>query len=267
MSAQAVGLQPAPRQVFVSYASPDAKLAAELCSALEGAGVCCWIAPRDVAPGAVWAASIDQAIEAASILLLVFTRSANASPYVLRELTLAEKRRRLLIAVRADGTLPSGAMDFFLATVQWLDLEAQGVAVIAQRVGFSLREGSDGRRNAFRWAAAGVVDAARDVRRTWKSYRAPFGFALILAVALSWFLSRWAQEFFPPPGLGANLILFLMSLVVGLSVSHLWWQWKRWKGRRFYGRKFVDIDLRYPPRGEGDSGAENHPVQGVEGHR
>ena len=40
--------------VFISYASQDAAVAGALVEALEQNGVKCWIAPRDVAPGAKW---------------------------------------------------------------------------------------------------------------------------------------------------------------------------------------------------------------------
>ena len=38
------------RPVFISYASRDAAVAQKVCSALEAAGIPCWIAPRNVVP-------------------------------------------------------------------------------------------------------------------------------------------------------------------------------------------------------------------------
>jgi|ERR1017187_2335264 hypothetical protein len=52
------------RSVFVSYASQDAALADQVCAALEAGGFPCWIAPRDVRPGAPYAAAIVEAINA-----------------------------------------------------------------------------------------------------------------------------------------------------------------------------------------------------------
>jgi hypothetical protein len=40
-----------PALTFISYSSPDAAIAAELCEALERDQRRCWIAPRDVMPG------------------------------------------------------------------------------------------------------------------------------------------------------------------------------------------------------------------------
>jgi hypothetical protein len=53
------------RDAFISYASQDKAVADAVCAALESAGVACWIAPRDVTPGAFYAESIVHAIDSA----------------------------------------------------------------------------------------------------------------------------------------------------------------------------------------------------------
>jgi hypothetical protein len=68
------------REVFVSYSKPDHEAAHELVSQVEAHGIECWVAPRDVQPGAVWAAEIVNAIAAARVMVLVFSTSANSSP-------------------------------------------------------------------------------------------------------------------------------------------------------------------------------------------
>jgi hypothetical protein len=42
-----------PRDVFVSYASPDVATANAAVESLEHRGIACWIAPRDVVPGSL----------------------------------------------------------------------------------------------------------------------------------------------------------------------------------------------------------------------
>ncbi len=44
--------------VFVSYASQDAAVANSIVETLEAHGIKCWIAPRDVRPGTVYADAI-----------------------------------------------------------------------------------------------------------------------------------------------------------------------------------------------------------------
>ena len=48
--------------VFISYASQDAAVADAVVGALERAGLKCWIAPRDVVPGALYADEIVRAL-------------------------------------------------------------------------------------------------------------------------------------------------------------------------------------------------------------
>src|SRR5688572_25696121 len=48
--------------VFVSHSAKDKAKADAVCDALEKGGVRCWIAPRDILPGANWATSILKAI-------------------------------------------------------------------------------------------------------------------------------------------------------------------------------------------------------------
>ena len=50
------------RSVFMSYASADLAVATLVCDALERAGITCWIAPRDVMGGDLYADSIVRAI-------------------------------------------------------------------------------------------------------------------------------------------------------------------------------------------------------------
>ena len=50
------------RDAFISYSQPDHECAFELVARLEADGINCWIAPRDIAPSADWAAEIMDAI-------------------------------------------------------------------------------------------------------------------------------------------------------------------------------------------------------------
>jgi hypothetical protein len=66
------------RSFFISYASHDADVAQKACSALEAAGFSCWMAPRDVKPGAQYADAIVLAINEAQAVVLVLSASAVA---------------------------------------------------------------------------------------------------------------------------------------------------------------------------------------------
>ena len=73
------------RRVFISYASQDAVLAQKVCSALEAAGFPCWIAPRNVVPGTLYAEGIVRAIDESSILVLILSAQSVASAHVGKE--------------------------------------------------------------------------------------------------------------------------------------------------------------------------------------
>jgi hypothetical protein len=83
--------------VFVSCASQDAAVANAAVEALEGDGVKCWIAPRDVVPGEFYAGAIIHAIDAAKVVVLVLSGNAASSQHVLREVERASSKRHPVI--------------------------------------------------------------------------------------------------------------------------------------------------------------------------
>jgi hypothetical protein len=110
-----------PRTVFISYSQPDRDCAVELVARLEGEGINCWIAPRDIAPSADWAAEIMDAISAASTMILVFSASSNQSPQVRREVERAVHKQLSILPFRIENVLPSKSLEFFLSAQHWMD--------------------------------------------------------------------------------------------------------------------------------------------------
>jgi TIR domain len=110
-----------PRAVFISYSQPDRDCAFELVARLEGQGINCWIAPRDIAPSADWAAEIMDAISAASTMILVFSASSNLSPQVRREVERAVHKQLSILPFRIEHVLPSKSLEFFLSAQHWMD--------------------------------------------------------------------------------------------------------------------------------------------------
>jgi hypothetical protein len=75
--------------VFMSYASQDAAVAKLMVENLEQQGVKCWVAPRDVKPGAQYADAIIRAINDAKAIVVVLSSSAMVSSHVAREVERA----------------------------------------------------------------------------------------------------------------------------------------------------------------------------------
>jgi hypothetical protein len=109
------------RDVFISYSQPDRDCAFELVARLEWQGINCWIAPRDIAPSADWAAEIMDAISSARAMILVFSASSNLSPQVRREVERAVHKQLSILPFRIEEVLPSKSLEFFLSAQHWLD--------------------------------------------------------------------------------------------------------------------------------------------------
>lgn len=107
--------------VFISYSHKDKSVADAICAKLEQNGVRCWYAPRDIQPGADWAASIIDAIESSRIMVLVFTDASNSSPQVLREINNAVSAGVVLVPFKLTAALPNRGMQYYLSVVHWLD--------------------------------------------------------------------------------------------------------------------------------------------------
>ena len=102
--------------VFISHSHEDKPAADAVCAALEARGIRCWIAPRDIDPGQDWAGSIVRAIRGAKIMLLVFSRHANQSPQVQREVERAANSGKVLLPLRIDDVLPEEALEYYLGS-------------------------------------------------------------------------------------------------------------------------------------------------------
>ena len=113
----------APAPVFISYASQDADTANAICQYLESHGVSCWIAPRDVKPGAQYADAIVRAINESSALVLVMSGSAVGSSHVAREVErrtpAVASEEPVPTARQATAELQGGAL-LWRALLGWL---------------------------------------------------------------------------------------------------------------------------------------------------
>jgi hypothetical protein len=106
---------------FISYSSRDKTTADAACAALEAAGIRCWIAPRDITPGAEWGEAIIDAIGQARVLVLVFSTNANESPQIRREVERAVHKGIPIVPLRIEDIAPTRSLEYFIGTVHWLD--------------------------------------------------------------------------------------------------------------------------------------------------
>lgn len=107
--------------VFISYPHQDKSTADAVCAALEADGVRCWIAPRDVAPGAEWASSIVTAINRCRVMVLIFSSSANQSKQIHREVQQAFDKEKPVVPFRIEDVAPEDSLSYYMGPVHWLD--------------------------------------------------------------------------------------------------------------------------------------------------
>jgi WD40 repeat protein len=110
-----------PHDVFISYSHHDKSAADAVCAKLEQHGIRCWIAPRDVEPGAEWAGSIIHAISKSKIMVLVFSKSANNSPQIRKEVERAVNKGVIVVPLRIEDVVPTESLEYFMSNVHWLD--------------------------------------------------------------------------------------------------------------------------------------------------
>lgn len=107
--------------VFISHATEDKVIADAVCATLEQQNIRCWIAPRDIPPGSDWGEAIVNGIKHAKVFVLVFSRQANTSPHIPREVERAVSRGLPVIPLRIENVVPEGSLEYNLASVHWLD--------------------------------------------------------------------------------------------------------------------------------------------------
>jgi TolB-like protein/Tfp pilus assembly protein PilF len=186
---------------FISYASHDAEVAQRACSALEAAGLPCWMAPRDVMPGAQYADAIVRAINESQGVVLVLSASAVASSHVRREVERAASKHKQIIAFRLDAEPLNPALEYFLGESQWIDVPVLGMPAALARLAQALGPGAAAPAQAFaagkpavvisgpgrRWivVTAAVIAAAATVALGLRYWRSSYGATQSSVVAAS----------------------------------------------------------------------------------
>jgi tetratricopeptide (TPR) repeat protein len=107
--------------VFISYSSKDKHVTDYICANIEGAGIRCWIAPRDISPGEDWPTAIANAIPQCRVMVLVFTANSNESKDVGNEIHLVANNNLVIIPFKIENVQPEPGKKYYLARTHWLD--------------------------------------------------------------------------------------------------------------------------------------------------
>ncbi|MGO9774112.1 MAG: toll/interleukin-1 receptor domain-containing protein [Roseiarcus sp.] len=173
MSASEPAAEKSPFDVFISYANADKTTADAVCATLEGSGIRCWIAPRDIVPGSDWSAAIVEALGRCRLLVLVFSANANESTQIRNEVVQAVSNGLPIVPFRIEATVPSKSLAYFMGGVHWLDALTPPLEAHIQTLVMTVRtllgaERSELRAPGFGANAQPTAGAAPSVRFAFK---------------------------------------------------------------------------------------------------
>src|SRR4030043_1750799 len=107
--------------VFISYSHIDKSVADAVCSIMEKNGIRCWMAPRDITPGAPFAEAIIDGIKGSKVFVLVYSSNSNHSNQVIKEVDRAVHHGLAIIPLRLEDVPMSKQLEYYVSDVHWLD--------------------------------------------------------------------------------------------------------------------------------------------------
>src|SRR5208337_5380510 len=120
--------------IFISYSSKNKTIADAVCHKLEERKMKCWIAPRDILPGANYAEELINAIDQSKLFVLIFSKDSNQSQHVLRECERAVSHGIPIVPFRISDVLPGAALQYFIGPQHWLDAITEPCAAHINRL-------------------------------------------------------------------------------------------------------------------------------------
>jgi hypothetical protein len=140
--------------IFISYASADRDYVDRIISFLEAHHLRCWVSFRDVAVGENYQEAITRALRSSEALMVIFSRHANESVEIQKELSLASRYKLRVVPLRMENVEPSDALTYELATHQWIDMfrswEAGCDRLLSELAAIVPAQGPSERRRRFR---------------------------------------------------------------------------------------------------------------------
>ena len=126
--------------IFLSYSSRDKLIADAICSRLENQGIRCWIAPRDVNPGADYSTQISEALEGSTAMVMVFSSGSNSSRHVKSEIDRAFSLDKVIIPFRVENVEMDKGLAYYLSKTHWLDALTKPLEQHIDRLAATIRK-------------------------------------------------------------------------------------------------------------------------------
>ena len=106
------------KEVFISYSTVDTVQAETVRNILEKNGVSCWMAPRDIPGGSNYTKEIPIAIRGCKAFVLILSKNAQNSQWVLRELDSAVNNGKVILPFMLEDCALNDEFNFLLTGAQ-----------------------------------------------------------------------------------------------------------------------------------------------------
>lgn len=106
---------------FISHSSKDTEAAHKVVEFLEGKGVSCWIAPRDIVPGRSYPSQIVKAIRDCTGFILVASDNVNQSNHINSEVARAFDLKKAIFPFLIDNIQFTDDYIYYLGQIQWIN--------------------------------------------------------------------------------------------------------------------------------------------------
>ena len=175
-------------KIFISYSTKDSEVANKILEALESNGMSCFIAPRDIRAGYVYAEEIMNNLEQSDVMLLVLSNNSNNSQHVLREVERAVSNNIPIISYKIEQVELTSSMEYFLMPHQWMEADGENYDKLLDAV----KEIGESKSNIVRNIATVTssieeIDAVKSAGkskkvRQWKTVAITFIVAWVLTI-------------------------------------------------------------------------------------
>lgn len=106
------------KEVFISYSSVDLAQASTVRTVLEENGLSCWMAPRDIPGGSNYTKEIPIAIRNCKVFVLILSKNAQSSHWVLKELDSAVNYGKVILPFMLEDCALNDEFNFLLTGAQ-----------------------------------------------------------------------------------------------------------------------------------------------------
>lgn len=110
--------------IFISFSSKNLQQATAINAQLLSCGVKTWFSPVSIKTSANYANDIASAIKNSQAVVLIYSKDANDSVHVQKEIDLAITYKKKIYPLRIDDATPSEGMEYLLSGIQWRDMAA-----------------------------------------------------------------------------------------------------------------------------------------------